>query len=79
MNETWSFYLLSLWEKVAHTVWEETAVSSASQLLHNYLIFSNAPSSPCTPGPSRYFVMLLLKGKVPVHTVSLHLAPGISL
>jgi hypothetical protein len=36
-------------------------------------------SFPCTPAPSRCFIMHMLKEKVSVHTVSLHLASGISL
>lgn len=36
-------------------------------------------SFPCTPGPSWCFIVLMLKEKVSVHTVPLHLASGISL
>lgn len=36
-------------------------------------------SFPCTPGPSRYCFRHVLKEKVSVCTVPLHLAPGVSL
>lgn len=37
------------------------------------------PSFPCTPGPSWCFIMVLLQERVTMHTVTLHLASGISL